>query len=135
MTTITVRFVDLDPYGHVNHAVYLSYFEQGRIDILATHGLGLSDLRARGFQLIVVEATVAYQQSLRESDVVHVHTQLRQIRAASSRWEQQLTRGGAVVATNNVRIAVTDIHGKPVRAPQDILDALEAIQQSQTVVQ
>ena len=31
-TTIAVRFSELDPYGHVNHAVYLTYFEQARCE-------------------------------------------------------------------------------------------------------
>src|SRR6201994_3088515 len=31
-TTIQVRFSDLDYYGHVNNATYLTYFETARVD-------------------------------------------------------------------------------------------------------
>ena len=29
---LSVRFRDCDAMGHVNHAVYLTYFEQGRLN-------------------------------------------------------------------------------------------------------
>ncbi len=31
---ITVRFRDLDAMGHVNNAVYLTYFEEARVEYL-----------------------------------------------------------------------------------------------------
>ena len=41
-TTIKVRFHELDPYGHVNHGVYLNYFEAARIEVLDAVGFGLN---------------------------------------------------------------------------------------------
>ncbi len=32
--TIKVRFYELDPYGHVNHSVYIQYFEAARAEWL-----------------------------------------------------------------------------------------------------
>ena len=51
---ITVMFRDLDALGHVNNAVYLSYFEQARI------GYGLRLLGTKtltNLPFIVAEAT------------------------------------------------------------------------------
>jgi acyl-CoA thioester hydrolase len=31
VTPIAIRYKDLDPYGHVNNAVYLEFFEEIRI--------------------------------------------------------------------------------------------------------
>lgn len=31
ISTIPIRFCDLDPMGHVNNAIYLNYFEQARM--------------------------------------------------------------------------------------------------------
>ena len=41
-TTIRVRFYELDPYNHVNHSVYVSYFESARVELLAEAGYGVS---------------------------------------------------------------------------------------------
>ena len=29
---LTVRYYECDPLGHVNHSVYVSYFEMGRLE-------------------------------------------------------------------------------------------------------
>jgi YbgC/YbaW family acyl-CoA thioester hydrolase len=53
-TRLRVRFHELDPCGHVNHAVYLSYLEAARIDHLASRGVELLALAAEtGTQLVV----------------------------------------------------------------------------------
>ena len=35
MTPITVRFHDLDAFGHVNNARYLNFLEEGRCGVLS----------------------------------------------------------------------------------------------------
>ena len=41
-TRLQVRWSELDPYGHVNHAVYLTYLEHARIAALESIGWGLA---------------------------------------------------------------------------------------------
>ncbi len=36
---ITVRHYECDPLGHVNHAMYVHYFEVGRLTAMADAGL------------------------------------------------------------------------------------------------
>ena len=42
---IRVRFGELDPYNHVNHAVYISYFEAARVELLMEAGYSLGQMR------------------------------------------------------------------------------------------
>ena len=39
--TDNVRFADLDPNGHVNNAVYATYFETGRVTLVKDRSFGL----------------------------------------------------------------------------------------------
>ena len=55
ITTIKVRFNELDPYGHVNHAQYISYFEHGRTEALDSVGVGLREMADKGFQIVVMD--------------------------------------------------------------------------------
>ncbi|HYJ25139.1 MAG TPA: acyl-CoA thioesterase, partial [Acidimicrobiia bacterium] len=41
VSSVKVRFYELDPYDHVNHTNYFSYFETARIDYLTEMGWGL----------------------------------------------------------------------------------------------
>jgi acyl-CoA thioesterase FadM len=48
-TKIQIRFNDIDLAGHVHNAIYLSYFEQGRLDFFnrfSWRRLGLEKTRA-----------------------------------------------------------------------------------------
>ena len=59
-TSVKVRFYELDPYDHVNHTNYFSYFETARIEYLTEMGWGLDVLKSEGFQLVVVEIRGAF---------------------------------------------------------------------------
>lgn len=52
--TLQVRYRDLDTLGHVNNAVYLSYFELGRIDFIRKY-IGSFDASSVNFVLAHVE--------------------------------------------------------------------------------
>ena len=127
ITTIDVRFHELDPYGHVNHGVYLNYFEVARIELLDANGFGLPRLRELGFHLLVVEAHVRFLAPANEGDRLEVHSELADLRRASATWHQRLLRAGAVIATNAVRSAITDPEGRPTRAPQELVGALQRL--------
>lgn len=126
-TTIDVRFYELDPYGHVNHGIYLHYFEVARIELLDALGFGLSRLSELGFHLLVVEAHVRYHAPAGAGDRLTVTSELRRMGRASAVWEQRLTRGDELVATGEIRSAVTDLDGRPTRPPPGFAEALESL--------
>jgi acyl-CoA thioester hydrolase len=126
-STIDVRFYELDPYGHVNHGVYLNYFEVARIELLDAIGFGLPRLRELGFHLLVVEAHVRYHAPAVAGDRLTVDSRLVELRRASASWHQRLTRDGELIATNEVRSAITDPDGRPTRPPAALAEALESL--------
>lgn len=125
-STIDVRFYELDAYGHVNHAVYLNYFEVARIELLERIGFGLRQLRDLGFHLLVVDIRVRYQAPAFEGDRLTVTSTLTRLGRASAAWTQHLTRDDTVIATAEVRSAVTDLDGRPARPPEPFAQALQA---------
>ena len=129
-TTIDVRFYELDPYGHVNHGVYLNYFEVARIDLLDAIGFGLPRLRELGFHLLVVEAHVKFRSPAVAGDRLEVHSTLGALKRASATWLQEIRRGETLIATNEVRSAITDAHGRPIKAPTELTEALVELQRA-----
>jgi acyl-CoA thioester hydrolase len=126
-TEIRVRFHELDPYGHVNHGVYLNYFETARIDVLDHLGIGLEVLRDRGLHLVVVEANLRFRAPAMARDVLRVETELTRLRPASSWWRQRLVRDEpdgevTLVAEGEVRAATSDPSGRPTATPRDLLE-------------
>src|ERR671916_307120 len=66
LTRLEIRYRDLDPYGHVNNAVYLEFFEKIRIcywRVLADMA-GIEKLEAGdvpGARYVIAETTVLYK--------------------------------------------------------------------------
>ena len=121
---VKVRFYELDPYGHLNHSVYVQLFETGRIELLDSVGLGLLDLEDRGYRLIVSRIETRFLASAVGGDSLVIETEVVQNRRASSRWGQRIVRDDEVLATQEVLVAITDTNGRPVRIPALISDAL-----------
>jgi acyl-CoA thioester hydrolase len=126
-TTITVRFAELDPYGHVNHAAYITYFEVGRTDALESCGVELVALAVQGIQLVVTRLEVDYRRSAGPGDRLVVETGIVELRRASSRWRQRVTRDGETLVSAEVTAAVVGGDGRPVRPPADLFPALEPL--------
>ena len=111
------RFSDLDPYNHVNHARYLSYFEMARVDLLEEMGFSMARLAEMGLQIVLVEANVRYYAPARLGDEIRVTTRVREVRRASTRWSQRAEVGSEPVATIEIKAAFTDPEGRPQRTP------------------
>jgi len=126
-TPVTVRFYELDPYGHVNHGVYINYFEVGRVQLLEQIGFGLPKLDMLGFRFVVVETTVTFLRSAVANDELVVATRLTALKRVSATWEQQILRGDEVLVQNRLRSGITDSEGRPTAPPQDLYDALNAL--------
>jgi acyl-CoA thioester hydrolase len=126
-TTITARFNELDAYGHVNHAVYLTYLETARIEALAEVGIALEHLRRDGVHLVVVDLHVRYRHPARFGDVLTVDTGVTEVRAASSWWRQHIACDGRAIAAAELRGAFTDVDGRPGRVPDNVVAALHEL--------
>ena len=126
-TPVHVRWSDLDPYRHVNHAAYLTYLENARIDALEAIGWGMDRLTEMGYMVVVVQIEVRFRRPATAGDDLVVQSAVTEIRPASSRWHQQILRNGEVILEADVRAAATGNDGRPARAPGELNAALEAL--------
>lgn len=128
-TTINVRFAELDPYGHVNHAMYLTYLEQGRAEALEAVGLPLARVAAEGFQFVIAEVHARYLVPATASEPVKVLTHIESLRRISGVWTQRITSPDhrTDYLTAELRAGITDRAGKPAKPPDWILDGLRRL--------
>lgn len=122
-----MRFSELDPYNHVNHAAYVTYFEAGRTEALTDVDLALDELLAAGHTIVVTELAVRYRVPAGAGDDLVVETTVDEIRGASSVWSQRILRGDEVIATATVRAGFTDADGRPARIPADVRERLAGL--------
>ena len=121
---VKVRFYELDPYGHLNHSAYIQLFETGRIEMLEQVGLALHEIEKNNFRFVVSQIETAFLKPVGAGSFLTIETEILEVRRASSLWWQQIMDETDVVATQRVRVAITNRDGKPIRAPQQIIEAL-----------
>jgi len=121
---VKVRFYELDPYGHLNHSAYIQLFETGRIEMLEEAGIALHELEKNDFRFVVSQIETTFLKPVKAGSFLTIETEILEMRRASSLWWQQILDETEVVATQRVRTAITNRDGKPIRAPQQILESL-----------
>ncbi|MCH8129576.1 MAG: acyl-CoA thioesterase [Acidobacteria bacterium] len=121
---IDVRFYELDPYNHVNHAVYIQYFETARIALLADAGYTLQGMMEDGVLILVTHIDTRFLKPAEGGDHLVVETEVLGYTRVMTNWRQRLMRGDEVLVKQKLSAAVTNLDGHPLRFPRDMIEAL-----------
>jgi acyl-CoA thioester hydrolase len=125
-TTVKVRFYELDPYDHVNHSIYIQYFEAARAEWLTEIGYPLSRMKEDGIQIVVTDLNTRYLGSAGPNDELVVESELVELRRVSMTFEQRISRGDEVLVTQTISAAAVTPAGRPTRIPDALGKALQA---------
>lgn len=121
---IRVRFYELDPYRHVNHAVYIQYFEAARVELLREAGLTLQGMMDDGVMIVVTDIATRFVRPAGGNDDLVVETEVLEFKRVTSRWRQLLVRNGEVIVEQVLGAAVTNLDGRPIRFPEPMVERL-----------
>jgi acyl-CoA thioester hydrolase len=122
--TEIVRFGDLDPQGHVNQAVFLTYFESGRVAMFRGPDLGIG---VPGATFVMVRVEVDYLRELHWPGTVEVGTGVAEFGRSSFKVAQAIFRGGdgVCVASGRATLACIDLASRKARPlPEDAIARL-----------
>jgi acyl-CoA thioester hydrolase len=126
-TVIDVRSPELDSFGHVNHAVFLTYLEHARFEAMEQAGFSWSALDERGWTIFVVRCEVDYLSEARRGDQLIVHTWMDSFRRTSMKFAQEIVRSDdlTVVVTRSLVTAVwMGADRRPMRVPDAVRSGL-----------
>ena len=95
---LAVRYQDLDPYGHVNNAIHLGFFESARTAYWRelARRLGIEKLEAGeipNVRYVIAEATVRYKAPIFLDDPIHAAASVRSISNRSYTMDFELRTG------------------------------------------
>ena len=134
VTSITIRFSDLDALGHVNNATYLTYMETGRVQYYRDLGLWKPTPRLSG--PIVAKATVEYKLPLTlEDDQIFVYTRCSRMGDKSYEIQHQIIRHREnrpdIAAYGLIVLVAFDYHiGKSIHVPEEWRSTIAAYEPS-----
>ena len=120
-----VRFRDLDPMGHVNNAVFLTYIEQARVAFFAAVGAA-SELE--DMTLIVARVEIDFKAPVRLGQEVEISVRASRFGTKSFDFEYVLRVDGDVVAeAKSVQVAYDYERRAPMPLPEEWRERLTAI--------
>ncbi len=104
--TEIVRFGDLDPQGHVNQAVFNTYFESGRVAMFRNKDLGIG---VPGLTYVLVRIEINYLRELHWPGSIEVGTSVAEFGRSSFIAAQAIFRDGVCVATARATLVCIDL--------------------------
>ena len=124
-TEVRVRFAETDAQGIAHHAVYLVWFELGRIEYLERFRGGYPGLRAEGVEALTTEVHVRYLAPARFDDRLAVKVRAGDLRGARFRFEYAVEREGETLADGWTAHACVDATShRPTRVPAWLADEI-----------
>lgn len=114
--TIDVRWRDLDPMGHVNNAVYLTYFETARVTY---RKIMIPDEKVI-FPFILASATVNYLAPASLGERLIVHIRVSHVGAKSFEYAYLITdevSGHAIATGSTVQVGYDYENKKTIDLP------------------
>jgi acyl-CoA thioester hydrolase len=129
MLPIRVYFEDTDCAGVVYHANFLKFCERGRSDFIRLLGIDAQSL-ASGKEgapavFVVRRVEIDYLKPGRMDDVLEIVTTCAEIGSASLVLQQDVRRGGTLLARARVSVVLVSQAGKPQRLGALIRGALQ----------
>lgn len=127
-TQLRVRNYEVDWQGIVHNAVYLQYFEVGRVEYLKHLGMKLDpNTIRRDARVVLVRNEINYKSPARFDELLNVHTRVSYIRNTSFAFEGFLEDSATNrLVSENVAIHVW-LHartGEPVTVADDFRNAV-----------
>ncbi len=117
LTKLQIRYRDLDTLGHVNNAVYFSYFELGRIDFIKKH---LFEFKADDVNFVLAHADADFFRSIMLDDQVYVKTYISRVGKKSFDMSYEIVDDSGNVYSKGKTVNVFIKDGKTVEIPEFI---------------
>ncbi len=131
-TELSVRFSETDAQGVVHNAVYLVWFEIGRIAYLEQFAGGYRGLLEQGIDATTIEAHVRYRDGCRFDDRLRLHVRASDVRGARFRFDYVVERVNdppAIVAEGWTAHACVDAATlRPTRMPSWLAEGIAAVE-------
>ncbi|MFC6768975.1 acyl-CoA thioesterase [Natrinema soli] len=114
---VPVRFRDLDPMNHVNHAVYASYLEAARTTYLED----VAGIESEEISFVIVDLQISYERPITKGDEPTVALSVTRLGDSSCTMSYEIRVDGDVAATAETTI----VHIDPdTERPSPIPDAM-----------
>lgn len=105
-STDKLRYGDTDRQGHINNAVFATYLETGRVEMLFTPD---NPLAAPGCEFVIAQLVLDFRNEILWPGTVQIGTRVASIGRSSVKLEQAIFQNGRCAATSQSVIVQIDV--------------------------
>ena len=123
---VKIFYKDVDQMGIVYYSRYFEYFEEARTELLASIGLGVTDVEKKGIMLPVISSHCDYLKGARfeQNIIIRVSISTEPRSKLQIDYSVFIEDEKAPIATGYTEHAFVNDKGATVRAPNMILERL-----------
>ncbi len=119
-----IRFADLDRQNHVNNAVFMTFFESGRVDLLYNPAY---DMRVPGTTYVIARIAIDFRGEILWPGDVEIGTAIVRLGTTSFDLEQGLfVEGTCVASADSTLVLVDQKRRRPCRFPDELAERIRA---------
>ena len=121
---VKIYYKDVDQMGIVYYSRYLEYFEASRTELLASIGLGVTDIEKNGIILPVISSHCEYSRGAKFEQKITVRSKISSIPRSRLHIDYYvfLNNEREILVSSYTEHAFINDKGVAVRAPKMILD-------------
>ena len=125
---VEARSYELDPYGHLNNAVFINWLEHGRLCYLRDRGESYTTIPERfGAHVVVVRQEVDYRAQIRLGDRLTVTSGIERFGNSSFTFAQSIAfPDGRAAADARVTMVCVGPDDGPIPMPEELRAILTA---------
>lgn len=116
---LTIKETNLDTFGHVNNATYLTLLEEARWDLLNKNGFGLETIKQTQLGPTILDIHIRFLKELRARDEIVIETQLISYEGKIGRLLQRMLRDGEECCTAEFVIGLFSVKERKLVIPTE----------------
>jgi len=131
-----VRFGETDLQGVVFNANYLLYVDTAQMDYLRTIGVPYFDMLERGYDIVIVDASLQFLAPARFDEVLEVYARIYEIGNSSIRMDYEIHEAESerfVARAQTAYVIIDKESQKPVRVPPYIRRAVREFESREDI--
>ena len=123
---ISPRYCETDQMGVIHHAVFFTWFEEGRLKLMRERGLDYAEIETNGFKMPVIACSARYHRPARFGQSLELKTEIAELSSKILAFKYELLnpKTKEKIATGSSRHVLLDRNNKVKNFPSEWIDKL-----------
>ncbi|MBV8803136.1 MAG: acyl-CoA thioesterase [Gammaproteobacteria bacterium] len=112
-----IKETDLDTFGHMNNAKYLSIFEEARWDWITQNGFGIKQMQKLGIGPTILEINLRFLKEIRLREQIEIESKVISYIGKIGKLQQKIIVNSETYCQAEFTVGLFDLHTRKLIQP------------------